>query len=514
MLVQDFLQSSAERLPDKLALICGDQRLTYAQLESQANRLASALSVHGLQRGGRVVIFLNNSVEAVVSIFATLKAGGIFVVVNPTTKLDKLAYVLNNCSATFLVAEHRRIRFVREVLAKTQTIKCCILSGSHTSTKNNLALSPSEISILDFDNLIETNLDQLPRRVNIDLDLACLIYTSGSTGEPKGVMSDHSNVLFAASSIIEYLENVETDIVINTLPLSFDYGLYQLLMVFKFGGTLVLERSFAYPAAILKRMQDEHVTGFPGVPTTFSLLLNMDLSKYDLTSLRYLTNTAAALPPSHIVRLREKFPWAALYSMYGLTETKRTLYLPPEQLDIRPGSVGIPIPGTEAWIEDETGRRVPPGQVGELVVRGRHVMRGYWQDLENSAKRYRPGPIPGERLCYTGDLFRMDEEGFFYFVSRKDDVIKSRGEKVPPKEVENVLYGIDGVLEAAVIGVPDPVLGQAIKARIVAKDSGLTEAQVLAFCRAHLEDFMVPNLVEFCDQLPKTDSGKIKKVDK
>jgi acyl-coenzyme A synthetase/AMP-(fatty) acid ligase len=260
-------------------------------------------------------------------------------------------------------------------------------------------------------------------------------------------------------------------------------------------------------------MQDEHVTGFPGVPTTFSLLLSMDLSKYDLTSLRYLTNTAAALPPSHILQLREKFPWATLYSMYGLTETKRTLYLPPAQLDIRPDSVGIPIPGTEAWIEDEYGNRAPPGQVGELVVRGRHVMRGYWQDLENSAKRYRPGSIPGERLCHTGDLFRMDEEGFFYFVSRKDDVIKSRGEKVPPKEVENALYGIDGVLEVAVIGIPDPILGQAIKALIVTKDNSLTEAKVLAYCRAHLEDFMVPNLVEFHDQLPKTASGKIKKVD-
>jgi len=297
------------------------------------------------------------------------------------------------------------------------------------------------------------------------------------------------------------------------LPFSFDYGLYQLLMVFSFGGALILERSFAYPAVALRAIERERVTGFPCVPTMFALLLQMDLAPYDLSSLRYLTNTAAALPPSHVAQIREKIPWAALYLMYGLTETKRTLYLPPEQLDARPGSVGIPIPGTEAWIEDEAGNVLGPGQIGELVVRGRHVMRGYWEAPEATAQRFRPGPLPGERVCYTGDLFRRDEEGYFYFVSRKDDIIKSRGEKIAPKEVEYVLYGLKGVVEAAVIGVPDPILGAAIKAFVVCKDKNLSEKDVLAHCRAHLEDLMVPKYVEFRDELPKTDSGKIKKTD-
>jgi acyl-CoA synthetase (AMP-forming)/AMP-acid ligase II len=199
--------------------------------------------------------------------------------------------------------------------------------------------------------------------------------------------------------------------------------------------------------------------------------------------------------------------------MYGLTETKRTLYLPPDQLDKRPGSVGIAIPGTEVWLEDEDGNRLGAGEVGELVVRGRHVMRGYWEAPEATAGRYRPGPVPGERLCYTGDLFRMDEEGYFYFISRKDDIIKSRGEKVVPKEVETVLYGIHGVIEAAVVGVPDPILGEAPKAFLVLDGVQLSEGQVLAYCRAHMEDFMVPKYVEFRDSLPKTSSGKIKKTD-
>jgi acyl-CoA synthetase (AMP-forming)/AMP-acid ligase II len=237
----------------------------------------------------------------------------------------------------------------------------------------------------------------------------------------------------------------------------------------------------------------------------------MDLSKFDLSSLRYLTNTAAALPVSHILEIREKFPSAELFSMYGLTETKRTLYLPPRELDKRPGSVGIPIPGTEAWLEDESGARLGSGERGELVVRGRHVMRGYWEAPELSAERFRQGETPDERLCYTGDIFRTDDEGYFYFVGRKDDIIKCRGEKVAPKEIENVLYGLSEVLEAAVIGVEDPVLGQAIKVFVVQNGDSLTGKSVLAHCRKHLEDMMIPKFVEFRDELPKTTTGKIDK---
>ena len=326
-------------------------------------------------------------------------------------------------------------------------------------------------------------------------------------------MSDHSNVVFAASSIVEYLGNVETDVVINVLPLSFDYGLYQLLMTFKFGGTLVLERSFAYPAMILKRIEQERVTGFAGVPTLYALLLPMDLSGFNLSSLRYLTNTAAALPVSHIEALRRKFSHVTLFSMYGLTETKRTLYLPPAELDRRPGSVGIPIPGTEAWIENADGSRVGPGEVGELVIRGRHVMRGYWEAPDLTARRFRIDPKTGDRLCYTNDLFRTDEGGFFYFVGRKDDIIKSRGEKVAPKEVEDAIYGIPCVREVAVIGIPDAVLGQAIKAFVVSSDSSLTERDILSHCKTRLEDYMMPKVITLCSELPKTSTGKIKKTD-
>jgi amino acid adenylation domain-containing protein len=507
MLVQDFLQGSAKRMPDKTALICDGRRLTYAQIDARANQLAHALIAHGVARGDRVAIFLPNAVETVIAIFGVLKAAGTFVVVNHTTKQDKLAYILNNCRATALFAADRSARLVSQMHAAVPSLKFTALSG-----KRAAAAAAENDALHAFDELLAPYPESRPPCPTIDQDIACLIYTSGSTGDPKGVVEGHNNVVFATGSIIQYLENSADDIVINVLPLSFDYGLYQLLMVFRFGGTLVLERSFAYPAAILKKMAAERVTGFPGVPTLFAILLQMDLSPYDLSHLRYITNTAAALPPSHIVALRKKFPWAILYSMYGLTECKRTLYLPPDQLDARPGSVGIAIPGTEVWIEDEEGRRAGPGQVGELVIRGSHVMRGYWENPSATAARYRPGPTPGERVLYSGDLFRADEEGYLYFVSRKDDIIKSRGEKVSPKEVENVLYGIEGVTEAAVVGVPDPILGQAIKAFVVLEGVELTDREILRHCRAHLEDFMVPQQVEIRDSLPKTSSGKIKKT--
>ena len=507
-LVHDFLRNSAAQHSDKTALVCDGARLTYGEIHTMANRFANALVHSGVQRGDTVAIHMKNSVECVVGIFGTLLAGATFVVVNHTTRQEKLFYILNNCRARVVLLDQtsemaKQIQAGVDALPSLRQMVLC--GGRPSETFNGSRAS------LHFDEIQRQFPDTEPKRSNIDLDLACLIYTSGTTGEPKGVMSDHSNVVFAAQSIISYLRNVPEDIVINLLPLSFDYGLYQLLMTFAFGGTLVLEKSFAFPAAILKRIEAERVTGLPGVPTIYSMLLQMDLAQFDLSSLRYLTNTAAALPESHIHRLRQGFPKVTLYSMYGLTETKRTLYLPPEELDRRPGSVGIPIPGTDAWVEDETGRRLGPGEVGELVVRGRHVMRGYWEAPEATAQRFRPGSVPGERLCYSGDLFRMDADGFFYFVGRKDDIIKSRGEKVAPKEVESVIHGLAGVAEVAVVGVPDELVGHAVKALIVPSGADLTKNAVLAYCKQHLEDFMIPRQIEFVAALPRTTNGKIAK---
>lgn len=509
MLVHDFLTSAARRWPEKVALVCGGRRFTFRDLETASNRLAQALVAHGVGRGDRVAVHLGNVVEAVIGIFAVLKAGAVFVMVNPTVKREKLEFILNDCGAVAILADSALVTSGTNPVGdpRAPSLKLAVL---REKSGPRLASMPG---VFTFDTIVTKYPDDLLPCVNIDLDLACLIYTSGSTGEPKGVMCDHSNVVFVTQSIVQYLRNSPEDTVLSVLPLSFSYGLYQLMASVCSGAALVLEDSFIFPVAVLKRMVAERVTGFAGVPTAYAILLGIDLQAFDLSSLRYMTNAAAALPVEHVRRLREKLPAVNLYLMHGLTEVARAVYLPPEEVDQRPSSVGRAIPGTEVWLEDEDGRRVPPGEIGELVVRGRHVMRGYWNNPEATRERFRPGPIPGERLCYSGDLFRADEDGFLYFISRKDDIIKCRGEKVSPREVENVIYGIEGVTEVAVVGVPDPLLGQAIKAFVVAPGRELTAPQVLAHCKAHLEDLMVPKLVEFRAELPKTPSGKIRKID-
>jgi acyl-CoA synthetase (AMP-forming)/AMP-acid ligase II len=323
-------------------------------------------------------------------------------------------------------------------------------------------------------------------------------------------MFTHSNMVSVATSITTYLKNTPDDVILNVLPLSFGYGLFQVLMGAKIGGTVVLERSFAYPRAVVQTLVRERVTGFPLVPTMAAMLLQMDLAKVDWSSLRYLTSAGAALPTEHIVRLRKALPHVQIYSMYGLTECARVSYLDPAEIDRRPASVGQGMPNQEVFIVDEHNCRVGPGVVGELVVRGAHVMKGYWELPAETAARLRPGPLLGESVLYTGDLFRMDDEGYLYFVARKDDIIKSRGEKVSPKEVEDVLHAHPEIAEAAVVGVPDEILGQAVKAAVVVKGgSRLTERDVLRHCAGRLEDFAVPKLVEFRDSLPRTANGKI-----
>jgi acyl-CoA synthetase (AMP-forming)/AMP-acid ligase II len=325
-------------------------------------------------------------------------------------------------------------------------------------------------------------------------------------------MLSHLNMVSAATSITTYLENTELDVILDALPLSFDYGLYQVLMAVKLGATVVLERTFAYPHVILEAIPREHVTGFPLVPTMSAILLQLNLSQYDLSSLRYMTSTGAPLPTRHIRELRRLLPHVRIYSMYGLTECKRVSYLAPELIDSRPDCVGRPMPNVEAYVVDEHGKRLSAG-VGELVVRGANVMQGYWERPEETERTLRPGPLPGERVLHTGDIFRMDQDGYLYFVGRNDEIIKTRGEKVSPREVENVLYTCEQVVDAAVIGVDDEILGQAVKAIVTVKEgTAVSKAAILGHCANHLEPFMVPKIIEIRQTLPRTATGKIKKT--
>jgi amino acid adenylation domain-containing protein len=502
MRMECFLTDNARRLGGKTALVAGGRRLTYAELDALSDRLAAGLAARGVRRDDRVLVFADNSWEAAVAIYAALKAGAAFSPINPSTKADKLAYIVGNCRPTAIVTQARLAAVAAEARAIAGAEVMTIVS---TEARGGAAPDGT----VSFSRLLATD-DAPPTHGGIDVDLGMLIYTSGSTGRPKGVMMTHRNMDAASHSITTLLENREDDVIGSVLPLAFNYGLYQLLMAIRVGATLVLEKSFAFPQAVFERMREEGATGFPLVPTMSAMMLQMrDLAPGFLPSLRYITNTAATLPPTHIAQLRTLFPQAKIYSMYGLTECKRCTCLPPEELDRRPGSVGIAIPNTEVFVVDDEGRPAAAGTAGELVVRGPHVMQGYWGDPEATAQALRPGFRPWEKVLYTGDLFRADEDGFLYFIARKDDIIKTRGEKVAPREVEAVLHAHPGIADAVVFGVADAILGHAVAAMVVTADPALTERDVIRHCAARLEDYMVPKSVEFRAELPKTDTGKV-----
>jgi amino acid adenylation domain-containing protein len=507
-LLHDYLIHSAHRLGGKVALVCGERRVTYGELEARSNAIAHHLAASGVVRGDRVIVFADNTVETVVSFWAVLKANAVACIVNPLTKRDKLGYLLNDCQPSALITDGHLYPIFKEPSQACQSLRRMIVSGAVEDA--DFAALPHAVR---WDAVGLAGHDTPPPRSCIDIDLAAIVYTSGSTGDPKGVMLTHRNMMTACASITSYLALREDEVILNVLPLAFDYGLYQMIMAFRTGARLVLERSFAFPAQVLGLIASEGVTGLPGVSTLFAMLSGLkSIKEYDLGCIRYVTNTGAALPLKHIRMLQDLFPAARIYSMYGLTECKRCTYLPPEDIGRKPLSVGIAIPNTEMWIVDENDKRVGPGVVGQLVIRGATVMRGYWGKPEATARKLKPGPLPGEQVLYTGDYCRIDEEGYLYFIGRSDEIIKSRGEKVAPKEVENALMDIPGVREAAVIGVPDELLGEAIKAFVVAEQGRiLGEKQLQKECQKRLESFMVPKSIAIVASLPRTDTAKLNK---
>jgi long-chain acyl-CoA synthetase len=499
-LLGDTLLRAASSRAAHPALVADDVSYDYATLLDSSLRLAHALQENGLTRGGRVVIQTANQWHCAIAVYATALADGVFVVLHPQTKRDKLRFVLEDCGAEALIAGKVALAALQDE-ALPPDLGFVLSSGAE-----------GDVDWIDasLEEAIE-GAEPTPRTQAIPQDLAALIYNSGSTGTPKGVMMRHRNVVFTLQSLCRYLRLDEDERILNFLPLSFDYGLYQLLMAVRMGATLVVEPSFVFPWEVVKRAQAEEVTVFPGVPTAYATLRGLARERPDLQlpSVRKVTNTAAALPPAILDDLRRIFPNALIFAMYGLTECKRVSYLEPELLAERPSSVGKAIPGTETMVLVD-GRPAEPGEEGVLHVRGPHVMAGYWNRPDLTDEMLVPGPVEGERMLCTHDFFTRDEDGFLYFVGRSDDIIKSGGQKVSPAEVETALQAIPEVSAAVVVGVEDEVLGQRIRAHVVLfPDATLTERDVIRACRERLEPTMVPHEVVFADSLPTTDSGKV-----
>lgn len=510
-LLSDSLKFSALASPEKVAVIADEVSYTYQHLIEASQRLAVSLLTNGVKRNDRVVLYMDNTWECVVSIYAVQLCGAVFVIVNPQVKTKKLLYILKDSAATALITESNLQKTFIATLDEPTNLKIVICSGEIQANTD------SSSQLLIFKTIVSQPADfnLLANAQPITLDLAALIYTSGSTGEPKGVMQSHQSMVFALESIAEYLRLSNEDRILCALPLAFDYGLYQLLMTIYMGATLILERSFLYPAKIFQQMIDHQITVFPGVPTMFSMINEAHRrSPLLFPNLTRVTNTAAALPSDFIPIMHDIFPNALIYKMYGLTECKRACYLEPDLADKKTSSVGKPIPGTEMFLLSQEGEILAQGKKGRgiLHIRGPHVMLGYWNKPQQTQAIIKSGRFSGERILCTQDLFYQDEDGFFYFLGRSDDIIKSRGEKVSPIEIEDILHSIIGVKDAAVVGVQDKLLGEFIRAFVsLEKDAVLELHHIKKYCMQNLENYMVPKEIIIISELPKTITGKIDK---
>jgi acyl-CoA ligase (AMP-forming) (exosortase A-associated) len=509
-LIHHMLWTSAQNFPEKLALVHGDQRLTYEKVASLTAGLAYGMQQLGLQRGDRVGIYLDPSAPQVLSIFGISQAAGVFVPINHLLFPEQVSYIAKNCKMKALITTTSKLVSLASTLKDIPSLQFFVVLPDG----GDLDIS---VSTHIFEELCKLTPPRDWSDVGIEKDLAALLYTSGSTGQPKGVMLSHAQI-FAGSSIVStYLGITSAERILAVLPLSFDAGLNQLMTAFQQGGMLVL-MSFVFARQIVEMLLKENITGLAGVPMLWSLLAqpSSSLQKHRYPHLRYITNTGGAMPKSVLTTLRKTLPETDIFLMYGLTEAFRSTYLPPEELDRRPTSIGKPIPNTEILVINDRGQPCQVGEVGELVHRGPTVAMGYWGESKLSSRIFRPHPFlsPGigdkEKVCYSGDLVRFDEEGFLYFVGRRDTMIKSSGFRISPAEVEKVLMRSGWLSEAAVIGIPNKLLGQEIKAFVVPKEKLSPDPEaLLGFCAEQMPRYMVPKSVEILSDLPYTSSGKV-----
>lgn len=505
MLVHQLLENSAQKYPEKEVLWDKGKWYTYKELEAQANRVSNYLIENGVRRGDRVAILLENSFEYVVAYYAILKAGAVTVELNTEILAEDFSYLLNHSEAVGLITQKKYLNSLQKIATELSFLRSVLFK------EDDVVESDLPFHVTTFNELYQKFPSVNPAVRAIDIDLASIIYTSGSTGKPKGVMLTHLNILTNTRSIVEYLELSENDRIMVVLPFFYVYGKSLLNTHIAVGGSMVLYNSFTFPNKVLQAMIDTECTGFAGVPSHFSLLLNKSsVRKYTFPKLRYLTQAGGAMAPTLQKEVALVFYPAKLYIMYGATEASARLsYLDPRELPRRWGSIGKAIPNVELFVADSEGNPLPPGEVGEIVARGANIMVGYWKDEEETSRVLRNG------LYFTGDLGKMDEDGFLYVVGRSKDMIKVGANRISAKEIEEKILEHEGILETAVVGVEDEVLGEAIKAFVVKKNNGvvLDEQDIISFCKQRLPTFKVPKYVEFRDTLPKTGSGKINKLE-
>ncbi|QID18522.1 acyl-CoA ligase (AMP-forming), exosortase A system-associated [Nitrogeniibacter mangrovi] len=505
-LLHELVFDSATRTPHAPALKYRTEQLTYAELATEIRNTAGAFRELGVRRGERVAVWMEKRIETVVALFGANAAGAVFVPVNPLLKPEQVVHIMRDCDVRLLVTTAERIGLMAPVLAQCPALKDVMIVGD----------APVEVEAAFVSRWSARSGAEPGANHAVDADMAAILYTSGSTGKPKGVVLSHRNIVEGARSVAEYLENTSEDRILSVLPLSFDYGLNQITTSFLVGACAVLI-NYLMPRDVVNAVKKERITGLAAVPPLWIQLSQLEWPEGLDAHLRYFTNSGGHMPRTTLDALRQRLPKARPYLMYGLTEAFRSTYLPPDEVDRRPDSMGKAIPNAEILVVRPDGTLCDPDEPGELVHRGVHVSLGYWNDPGRTAERFKPAPgrphgIPTPELAvFSGDTVRRDADGFLYFIGRQDEMIKTSGYRVSPTEVEEVLYGFEGIREVVAVGAPHPTLGQAV-VLIVMVEPGEDdlESRLLLACRQQLPAFMVPAKVICFDRpLPRNPNGKV-----
>jgi len=503
-LIHHFLEKHAQITPEQSACIHEPEVVSYGEMERQANRIAHLLRELGVRRGDRVALLLENSSAYLAAYYGILKCGGVTVAMYATTTAKTLAYILNDCEVGVALTLSKHQALFNELHEQLPKLRAVVLLDS--------MINENEIDRRAWKIFTSQHIAPQPDKPLdlplIDLNLASIVYTSGSTGEPRGAMLSHLNIVTNTRSIVSYLGLTAQDRIMVVLPFPYVYGKSLLNTHFAVGATVIIDNRFVFPNVVLKTMQEKAATGFAGVPSTYAILLGKSaVRKMEFPALRYLTQAGGAMAPTVIREVMEVFRGKKIFIMYGATEAAARLsFLPPEDLPRKVGSIGKPIPNVKLRLIKEDGQEAGPDEVGEIVAAGANIMKGYWNQPEETKA------VLTEHGFHTGDLGRMDDEGFFYIVGRKRDMIKSAGNRVSAKEIEEIILEHPNILETAVIGVPDQYIGEAICAYIVPK-SGVSVSldELIAFCKTRLPEYKVPRAVVVRESLPKNASGKIMK---
>jgi acyl-CoA ligase (AMP-forming) (exosortase A-associated) len=513
-LLHELVLCAATRHGAAAALTDDSGTRSYAELADQVGTFGAGICRLGLRRGARVGIYLEKRVETVVSSFGAAAAGTVFVPMNPLLKREQVAYIAADCNVQVLVTSAERLALLGGVLKDCRDLRTVVLTGRTVPSD-----VPAGLELVLWDDLVGAGAGSTHRV--IDTDMVSILYTSGSTGRPKGVVLSHRNMVAGAKSVASYLGNGPHDTLLAALPLSFDAGFSQLTTAFHSGARVVL-LNYLLPRDVLKALERERVTGLTAVPPLYIQLSALEWPAAIGEHLRYFANTGGRMPRETLAALRARVPKARPFLMYGLTEAFRSTYLPPEEVDRRPDSIGKAIPNAEILVLREDGTECGPDEPGELVHRGALVGMGYWGDPEKTAERYRPLPVGvggreaglqiPELAVFSGDTVRRDAEGFLYFIGRRDEMMKTSGYRVSPTEVEEILYATKLVGECVAFGTDHPTLGQAIQVIATAPDgsAAVDVPALLAQCRVHMPAYMVPaGIHPMAGPLPRNPNGKI-----